>query len=565
MCGVGGWCEYLPAYFVLNSCDVICRLGCIGMLLEIAVAIVFAKLFGSLFERLKQPSVIGEIFAGIFLGPCCLGLLSGASIMLMNMPVFTFDLHLSSPEFKDIAYIGAIFLLFIVGLETDVAELKKTKKVGISVGVFGIIIPFLFGCLFGSLFGMTLLQSMAVGTIFMATSTTIALRVLSDMDLLASKVGITLRTALVVNDLLAMIFFALVFGSGNSMVLLLQIGLFFGGTIAAGFILVHFALKRSTKRHAPIIVLTSGLAACFLIAAFAENLGLTAIIGAFLAGLFIKKTPEATVLVEYIKTIGYAFFVPMFFVWIGANFNFLTLAHSSNLVPILLFCAAFVIFAMSSNFVGSAFGARLAGFKRREAVSIGVGMMPVMGVALIMVSAGIERGIFGDPSGYLANQVRIATLFLIFTSCIATPMLLKRSMGSPLNKKIGSKTKLSSYHHPHCTMCNTPLRLDSAKNQWHCDTCDQFVYPQSKRQPNMLRNLRMYNSRWIQYLIGGSTVLICALTIPSMASATLWTKMAALFGIFLGTTLAFLTIRYMISGPKGRSGTTPNKFMSIEK
>jgi Kef-type K+ transport system membrane component KefB len=206
-------------------------LGCVGMLLEIAVAIVFAKLFGSVLERLKQPSVIGEILAGIFLGPCCLGLLSGSSIVLMKMPVFTFDLQLTSPAFKEIAYIGAIFLLFIVGLETDISELKKTKRTGLLVGVFGIVVPFVFGLLVGTVFGLSTLQSMAIGTIFLATSTTIAIRLLSDMDLLSSRVGFTLRTALVVNDILAMVFFALVFGTGNSAVLLLQIGLFFGLTI----------------------------------------------------------------------------------------------------------------------------------------------------------------------------------------------------------------------------------------------------------------------------------------------------------------------------------------------
>ena len=520
------------------------------MLLEIAVAIVFAKLFGSVLERLKQPSVIGEIIAGIFLGPCCLGLLSGSSIVLMNMPVFTFDLHLTSPAFKEIAYIGAIFLLFIVGLETDISELKKTKKTGICVGVFGILIPFVFGLLVGTVFGLSTLQSMAIGTIFLATSATIAIRLLSDMDLLSSRVGLTMRTALMVNDILAMVFFALVFGTGNSAVLLLQIGLFFGLTILGGFLLVHFALKRNTKRHAPIIVMTSGLATCFLIAAFAENLGLTAIIGAFIAGLFIKKTPESMVLVDYSKTIGYAFFVPLFFVWIGANFNFLILLQSTQLVPILLFCIAFIVFAMLGNFLGSAFGARLAGFKRREAISVGIGMMPVMGVALIMVSAGIDRGIFGNPAGYLANQVRIATLFLIFTSCIVTPILLKRSMGSPLNKKIGSKTKLSSYHHPHCTECDAPLRLDSTAHRWYCDGCGQFVQLPSRRSVRTFENFRAYNSRWVQYLIGASTVLICSLTIPSMESVSLFTKISALLGIFVGTTLAFLTVRYLFAGPK---------------
>ena len=262
-----------------------------GMLLEITLAIIFAKALNVVFEKIKQPGVIGEILAGILLGPCCIGLLSGSSFTFMNTSLFQFKLDLTSPEFKEIAFIGVVFLLFIVGLETNLSDLKKTRKAGLGVGIFGILVPFCFGCLVGQLFHLNLTQSMAIGTIFLATSTTIAIRILSDMDLLSSRVGLTLRTALVINDVLAMVFFALVFGVGNSFVLLLQISLFFILTIAVGFLVVRYISKKSTKRHAPIVVLTSGLGICFLFAAFAENMGLTAVIGAFIAGIFIKKTP----------------------------------------------------------------------------------------------------------------------------------------------------------------------------------------------------------------------------------------------------------------------------------
>jgi Kef-type K+ transport system membrane component KefB len=517
------------------------------MLLEITVAIVFAKIFGTLFEKIKQPGVIGEILAGIVLGPCCIGLLSGSSISILNTSLFQFNLDLTTPEFKEIAFIGVVFLLFIVGLETNLSDLKKTRKAGVGVGIFGILVPFLFGCIIGQLFHLSLLQGMAIGTIFLATSTTIAIRILSDMDLLASRVGLTLRTALVVNDVLAMVFFALVFGVGNSLVLLLQISLFFILTIVIGFLIVRYTLKTSTKRHTPIIVLTSGLGICFLFAAFAENMGLTAIIGAFIAGIFIKKTPQAGILAEYIKTIGYAFFVPLFFVWVGASFDFLSLFQSNQLSSLLVFCAAFIIFAMLGNFLGSSFGARISGMKRREAISIGVGMMPVMGVALIIVSTGIDRGIFGDSNGFLANQIRTATLFLIFTSCFLTPLLLKRSMGSPLFKKIGkTKTKLSSYHHPHCPECVTPLRLDPANNKWYCDACQSYV--------EIHRKIPSYGrektDKYIKYIIGAGTILLCGIAIQSSAGMTFFEKISAIIGIFIGTTLGFLTIRLLFSTQK---------------
>ncbi|DAC72858.1 MAG TPA: hypothetical protein DSN98_03015 [Thermoplasmata archaeon] len=520
------------------------------MLLEITVAIIFAKIFSTLFEKIKQPGVLGEIIAGVILGPCCIGLLSGSSFTFMNTSLFQFKLDLTSPEFKEIAFIGVVFLLFIVGLETNLSDLKKTRKAGLGVGIFGIIIPFIFGCIIGQLFHLTLIQSMAIGTIFLATSTTIAIRILSDMDLLSSRVGLTLRTALVVNDVLAMVFFALVFGVGNSFVLLLQISLFFLLTIIIGFLLVRYSLKRETKRHTPIIVLTSGLGICFLFAAFAENMGLTAIIGAFIAGIFIKKTPQAGVLAEYIKTIGYAFFVPLFFVWVGASFDFLSLFQSNQISSLLIFCAAFIIFAMLGNFLGSFIGARVSGLKSKESISIGIGMMPVMGVALIIVSTGIDRKIFGDPGGILANQIRTATLFLIFTSCFLTPLLLKRSMGSPLLKKIGkTKTKLSSYHHPHCSECFTALRLDPATNKWYCDTCRGYM-ELHKKTPSYALNGRGKTDKYIKYVIGAGTILLCGYVIQGSATMSFFEKISALIGIFLGTTLAFLTIRFLFSNQK---------------
>ena len=520
------------------------------MLLEITVAIIFAKMFSIVFEKIKQPGVIGEILAGVILGPCVIGLFSGSSISLLNTQVFQFTLDLTTSEFKQIAFIGAVFLLFIAGLETNLSDLKKTKKAGIGVGIFGVIIPFLLGCIVGTAFHLNLIQSMAIGTIFLATSSTIAIRVLSDMDLLSSRVGLTLRTALVVNDVLVMIFFALVFGVGNSLVLLLQISLFFILTVVIGYLVVRYTARKNTKRHAPIIVLTSALGICFLFAAFAENMGLTAIIGAFIAGIFIKKTPQASIIADYIKTIGYAFFVPLFFVWVGASFNFLSLFQSDQMTSILLFCTAFIVFSMLGNFIGSSLGARIGGLKRREAISVGFGMMPIMGVALIIVTTGIERGIFGDPTGFLANQMHTATLFLIFTSCFLSPLLFKRSMGAHLYKKTGStKTKLSSYHHPHCSECISALRLNPLNNKWYCETCQQYREIHKKTLSHPKGKL----DRNIKYIIGAGTILLCAYVIQTSIGMTLFEKISAIIGIMLGTTLAFLSLKLLLSNQKTTS------------
>jgi len=519
------------------------------MLLEITLAIVFAKLLNLLFEKLKQPGVIGEIIAGILLGPCIIGSLSG-SLTLFGSPLFNFSLNLRTPEFKEIAFIGVIFLLFMVGLETNISDLKKTKKAGLFVGIFAVVVPFIFGCIFGLVFLLDIAKSMAIGAIFLATSATIAIRILADADMFTTRVGLALHTAVVVNDILAIIIFALVFSRGNAFTIIFQVIFFFILVLVLGFFIVRFASKNNVKRKAPILILTTGLVICFFFAAFAENMGLTAIIGAFIAGLFIRKTPQANVLADYIKTIGYAFFIPLFFVYVGASFDFLYLLNiqSQQLFSFLLFVIFFVIFALLGNFFGGFLGAKISGLTRKESISVGVGMMPIMGVALIILTTEIDRGIFGDPTGILAEQVKISTLLLIITSAMITPPLLKRSMVSTLAKRIGKrKTKSLFYPYPHCTICDYPLRLIPNKDGWYCDSCKMFVPVQTKASLELQNQTTHGNDRYVKYIIGAITILLCGFAIQNLP---LNQRIIAMIGIFIGTTLAFLTTKYLFTQNK---------------
>jgi hypothetical protein len=188
--------------------------------------------------------------------------------------------------------------------------------------------------------------------------------------------------------------------------------------------------------------------------------------------------------------------------------------------------------------------------KRKEAISVGVGMMPVMGVALIIVSTGIERGMFGAPGGILANQIRTATLFLIFASCFLTPLFLKKSLASPLFKQIGKgKTKPSFYHHPHCAECFSALRLDPTTNKWYCDICQNYPEIQ-KKAPRYKPQGSEKTDRYIKYIIGAGTILLCGYVIQSSPSMDVIEKASALIGIFIGTTLGFFIVRYLFSNQK---------------
>lgn len=412
------------------------------MLFEIALALIAAKIFEFVFEKLKQPGIIGELIAGILLGPCVLGRLSGSNVSLFGIPVFNFNFNLLSPEFRELAFIGIVFLLFIIGLETDISELKKAGRPGLLTAIFSLAIPFLMGFMVGEIFGLSTDMSLAIGTIIFCSSITISMRILSDLDLLSTRIGLTLQAAAIFSDLIGLFIFSLIIYRANPFVYAFRLLLFLLLIVFIGMAAIKYSQKKGYSRNAFAIVLPVGLIVCFLFAAIAEDIGLAAIIGAFVAGLFIKKTPQGALITNHIKTIGQAFFIPLFFVWVGASFNFFSL-FSAEFMKIFAFIIFFVSFGLLGNFAGGMIGARIAGLSKRESISIGIATMPIMGMSLVVATASIERGIFGDPSGLIANQVKTATLLLIITSCLLTPFLLKKSIVNDFSKRRGEIELLS--------------------------------------------------------------------------------------------------------------------------
>ncbi len=415
------------------------------MLLEIAITLIMAKILNFLFEKYNQPGVVGEIIAGIILGPCCIGYFSGSSINLFGQSLFEFNFNLNTPEFKELAFIGIIFLLFIVGLDTDITDLKRSGKSGILTGIFGVVIPFLLGFVVGFAFKLDILMSMGIGAIFFASSVTISMRILSDLDLLSSRVGLTLQMAGIVNDIFGLILFSLIIGQGHPLVYMIKILIFVVFIFIIGYFIIRYSIQKGVTRQTTMLVLPAALIICFLFAAFAEDMGLAAIIGAFIAGLIIRKTPQGGMINSYIKTIAYTLFIPLFFVWVGASFNFFSLFATQNFLPYVIFIAIFIMVGLLANPLGGAIGARISGLSNKESLSVGLGMMPVMGMALIIVSTEVERGIFGAPTGIFSQQVKTAALLLIIISSLVTPHLLKKSMKTSFIGKNNKKEILNRF------------------------------------------------------------------------------------------------------------------------
>ncbi|MCD6573012.1 MAG: cation:proton antiporter [Thermoplasmata archaeon] len=172
------------------------------LLLEIGLALILAKIFGYGMEKLKQPAVIGEILAGIFLGPFILG-------SIFN---FNFISPSISNETETIAQIGIILLLFLSGIETGVGEIKEAGKSGMITSFFDVFMAFLFGYIVGTILGYDTLHSIAIGNIFTATSVGITVRTLMDMNALHTNVGNLILTVAVLDDILGIIVLSVTLG-----------------------------------------------------------------------------------------------------------------------------------------------------------------------------------------------------------------------------------------------------------------------------------------------------------------------------------------------------------------
>lgn len=490
------------------------------MLLEIAITLIMAKLLNFLFEKYNQPGVVGEIFAGILLGPCCLGYFSGSSLNLFGSTIFEFNFNLNSPEFKELAFMGIVFLLFIIGLDTNIADLKRTGKSGIFTAVFGIIIPFFFGFLIGYAFHLDVLMCMGIGAIFFATSITISMRILSDMDLLSTRVGLTLQTAGIVSDIIGLFIFSLIIGQGHPLVFILKIFIFVIFIFIVGYLIVRYSIKKGVTKQTTMLVLPIALIICFLFAAFAEDMGLAAIIGAFIAGLIIKKTPQGGMITSYIKTIGYTLFIPLFFVWIGASFNFFNLLSGQNFLPYIIFIIVFVILGLFGNVIGGAIGAKISGINSKDSLSIGIGMMPVMGMALIIVSTETERGLFGEPLGALSQQIKTATLLLIIVSCLITPHLLKKSMSNPFTKK-NKKDMIQKFRF------------------LHFDDFSDRIFSRNKI------DLSWKNKRLLLNILIGSVLIQLFFALRTLRYTEIVVVIIALVSGIMGSYLAYLTLKYI--------------------
>lgn len=386
------------------------------MLLEIALALILAKTLSHLFEKIKQPAVIGEILTGVILGPYLLGRFSNINLSILGNEIIHVSLNLGTTEFEAVATLGIITLLFLSGLETKFDDMKNAGKGGIITSLLDVSVAFLFGYLVGHTLGFPTIQSLAIGAILTATSVGITVRTLMDMRKLATKSGTLILTVAVLDDVLGILILSMIIGKGSPIIIGIKAVVFFAVILFLGLHFIPKIMRIGDVIHAKQVLLTAALVLCFLFAALAESVGLAAITGAFLAGLLIGTTPQSKRILDFTRDIGYSFLIPMFFVWVGASFDFSSIGDVGLLV--LLFIPAAIV----GKIIGCSTGAKISGLTNREALQVGLGMIPRMEVALVVVATEISLGIF---QGETAHQMLAATILLVIITATLTPIILK--------------------------------------------------------------------------------------------------------------------------------------------
>jgi monovalent cation:proton antiporter-2 (CPA2) family protein len=368
------------------------------LILELAAILFASKIAGDISVRLGQPSVLGKLLIGIVLGPAVLGIVNDTDIL------------------KEISQIGVILLMFIAGLETDMDEFKKSGKAATFVGVLGIIVPLSLGYLAGLVMELSTIQAVFLGLLLSATSVSISVQALKEMNKLKSKEGSAILGAAVIDDILVIIALAFLMSMAGEDVhlgtVIIKKVIFFAVAILLAWKVVPVVLRKFAPLRVTETVISAALIVCFSFAYLAEFTGVAAIIGAYIAGVAVSFTDYKQEVFEKVETISYSIFVPVFFTSIGVAVKF------SGVGQYIWVIVALSIIAILTKLIGAALGAKLAGFNWRSSLGVGAGMVSRGEVALIIAGIGLETKL-------LSNELFTVLVVVVLVTTIVTPPLMK--------------------------------------------------------------------------------------------------------------------------------------------
>jgi Kef-type K+ transport system membrane component KefB len=401
------------------------------IILKLFIIFLFAKIAGEIFERLKQPSMVGELAVGIVLG----------TAYFHSM----FELGGSEVILEVLSELGVIFLLFIIGLETKFSDLQKVGKLAITVGILGVVFPLILGIAVMLAWNESFEVAMFIGAAMVATSIGITARVLRDMNVMKTKEAKIIMGAAVIDDVLGMIVLTIVSGMASSHDLsYIDLGIVIAEAVVFIILLMYFGDKIIRKLAGDKVILgvrmtdksadrfaklrqkngafLVALILCLGLSAVAVVLfRLAAIIGAFLAGMMFAEVRERYDLVEKMEPMN-DFLVPFFFVVIGMQVNLLVLQDMN----LMILTVVLTVLAIIGKIAGSMFGTKKLG--KNSQFIIGVGMMPRGEVGIIVASVGLSLTIIN-------SDIYSVIIFMSIITTLMAPPLLKYLYGKKKDTK----------------------------------------------------------------------------------------------------------------------------------
>jgi len=380
-----------------------------SIVLDILILIVCAKILGELFDKLALPRVIGEVLAGIILGP---------SILCLIIP---------SSEMHVLALIGVLFFMTSAGLEVDLRRLIAHFKEGLVVALMGVVTPFSLGMLIGFLYGLNFIQAYALATCLSITAIGLSIRVFMDLRMLKSRAALTVINAAVIDDIIGLILMSIAFSLAREEEITLHTAtsalfscvVFIALSFMLGIMIyknIRFRISiikflRLGGRTSASLKLAISIIFMLLFSLLAKVATLHEIVGAFIAGMIFRSLLPEEVEKELLD-FTFAFFALLFFAYIGIETDLKSITIISDMVILI------ITFAFVGKILGGYIGARISGLTSRESITVGIAMNGRAAVELSIARTFYILGIF-------TREIFSAIILMSVITSLATPIMLK--------------------------------------------------------------------------------------------------------------------------------------------
>lgn len=371
-------------------------------LLDIGLIILVVKIFTMITQKIKMPKVLGGLIAGIVLGPAMLNVVQNSTIL------------------EALSKFGIILIMFLAGMETSIKKFISNSNKYVIIAAIGVIVPLILGTIFSLIYIQDLKTNLFFGAVITSTSVSITVETLIEMKKIKSSVGLAILGAGVVDDILGILFLTIIMNSGNLHIatfelMVLKIILFFGISVILGLLLFKMFEKIEEKDTKTEQMPTYSIAFALILAYIAERLGVSGIIGAYIAGLVIGNTEKGRKVKGKIDLVVHMIFSPIFFASVGLKLT--TLSFSRQVwIFIIIFTAVTII----SKIIGNGLGAKICGYSKEKAIQIGIGMATRGEVALIIADEAKKIGLINEE----VFSIVIITVMLV---TLITPILLHYS------------------------------------------------------------------------------------------------------------------------------------------